>query len=276
MRDIRIIKGRYIVPDEETALKLAGYRSGSPDWETGRARFQELEPEIKRHIQPKAALAFIEDRQERGLFIILTLGSAVTRRADAFFDSRDYLSGVLFDAMAGSCLFAFEKQLLPQIKVICQEKGCGIACRHEAGMDIPLSVQAEAAAAVAAERTLGVRVTEDMVLLPAQSMCIVFDLSRDPSVFRLEHDCRSCTQNHCPTRGGENGCAYTLPQRPKRMADTAGTGHLRPGSLRWQGSMRKMPDPCLSGANPRYRGGCCLFFSRRSAEWLASGLPGYS
>lgn len=205
MRDIRIIKGRYIVPDEETALKLAGYRSGSPDWETGRARFQELEPEIKRHIQPKAALAFIEDRQERGLFIILTLGSAVTRRADAFFDSRDYLSGVLFDAMAGSCLFAFEKQLLPQIKVICQEKGCGIACRHEAGMDIPLSVQAEAAAAVAAERTLGVRVTEDMVLLPAQSMCIVFDLSRDPSVFRLEHDCRSCTQNHCPTRGGETG-----------------------------------------------------------------------
>lgn len=200
MADIRIIRGQRIVPDVEQALQFAGYESKGAAWERAEGMCRDMAPLLRRSLQAKAVLAFTEER----LYVILTLGAAVSRQIDRYQDDGDELAAVLFAAMADTCLFALEQQVLQQLRLICRQKGCGIVCRHEPGSDLPLSVQADAARETAAGRTAGVTVNAAMALSPEKSMSLVFDLCEDPAVFQVKHDCTACPKTDCPQRQAES------------------------------------------------------------------------
>ncbi|MCH4188479.1 MAG: ASKHA domain-containing protein [Megasphaera sp.] len=213
MNDIRIIQGRYTAPDVAMALQLAGYAQGASR-DRAMAVCQRLVPVVRRSIKAKAALAFAPaGRHQQGLYVVMTLGAAVSRQGEHYFHGGNEWEGMLFDALADSCLFTFEKQLLQQIRSICLERHVGIAQRHEAGVDLPLSVQGDAARAVAASRTIGVTVSEDNVLEPMKSMCMVFDLTDDTSQFHMEHDCARCPHQDCPMRRIYSPAAGTTAQQ---------------------------------------------------------------
>lgn len=201
MADIRIIRGQRIVPDVEQALRFAGYESKGAAWERAEGMCRDMAPLLRRSLQAKAVLAFTEER----LYVILTLGAAVSRQIDRYQDDGDELAAVLFAAMADTCLFALEQQVLQQLRLICRQKGCGIVCRHEPGSDLPLSVQADAVRETAAGRTAGVTVNAAMALSPEKSMSLVFDLCEDPAVFQVKHDCTACPKTDCPQRQAESG-----------------------------------------------------------------------
>lgn len=200
MADIRIIRGQRIVPDVEQALRFAGYESKGAAWERAEGMCRDMAPLLRRSLQAKAVLAFTEKR----LYVILTLGAAVSRQIDRYQDDGDELAAVLFAAMADTCLFALEQQVLQQLRLICRQKGCGIVCRHEPGSDLPLSVQADAVCETAAGRTAGVTVNAAMALSPEKSMSLVFDLCEDPAVFQVKHDCTACPKKDCPQRQAES------------------------------------------------------------------------
>ena len=200
MADIRIIRGQRIVPDVEQALRFAGYESKGAAWERAEGMCRDMAPLLRRSLQAKAVLAFTEKR----LYVILTLGAAVSRQIDRYQDDGDELAAVLFAAMADTCLFALEQQVLQQLRLICRQKGCGIVCRHEPGSDLPLSVQADAVRETAAGRTAGVTVNAAMALSPEKSMSLVFDLCEDPAVFQVKHDCTACPKTDCPQRQAES------------------------------------------------------------------------
>lgn len=200
MADIRIIRGQRIVPDVEQALRFAGYESKGAAWERAEGMCRDMAPLLRRSLQAKAVLAFTAER----LYVILTLGAAVSRQIDRYQDDGDELAAVLFAAMADTCLFALEQQVLQQLRLICRQKGCGIVCRHEPGSDLPLSVQADAVCETAAGRTAGVTVNAAMVLSPEKSMSLVFDLCEDPAVFQVKHDCTACPKTDCPQRQAES------------------------------------------------------------------------
>lgn len=200
MADIRIIRGQRIVPDVEQALRFAGYESKGAAWERAEGMCRDMAPLLRRSLQAKAVLAFTEKR----LYVILTLGAAVSRQIDRYQNDGDELAAVLFAAMADTCLFALEQQVLQQLRLICRQKGCGIVCRHEPGSDLPLSVQADAVCETAAGRTAGVTVNAAMALSPEKSMSLVFDLCEDPAVFQVKHDCTACPKTDCPQRQAES------------------------------------------------------------------------
>lgn len=200
MADIRIIRGQRIVPDVEQALRFAGYESKGAAWERAEGMCRDMAPLLRRSLQAKAVLAFTAER----LYVILTLGAAVSRQIDRYQDDGDELAAVLFAAMADTCLFALEQQVLQQLRLICRQKGCGIVCRHEPGSDLPLSVQADAVRETAAGRTAGVTVNAAMALSPEKSMSLVFDLCEDPAVFQVKHDCTACPKTDCPQRQAES------------------------------------------------------------------------
>ena len=203
MNDIRIIQGRYVMPDTAMALRLAGYKPGEA-WNKAMTMCQRLIQIVRRSIQAKAALAFVQlPKGQQRLYVILTLGPIVSRQEQRYFRDGQEVEGVLFSALADSCIFAFEKELLPQIRRLCQEKGQGIAQRHEAGVDMPLSAQNDAIRAVAAGRTLGVTISSEQVLMPLKSMCLIFDLTDDVDIFRMEHDCAACPHLTCDMRSNE-------------------------------------------------------------------------
>lgn len=198
MQDIRIIKGIQIMPDKDTSLSMAGYKKNTPAWNDGAALFDSLQLTLRRMIQPKGAVAFVPEAKKA--YMVLTLGSAVSRQADRFVADHQFTEDLVFNAMADSCLFALEKQVLQQLPRLCQEHGVGIAGRHESGVDIPLDENRAAAEAVAAQRTLNVKLTDDLVFIPEKTMCVVFDLTDDTTVFHTAHSCSSCRKTDCPNR----------------------------------------------------------------------------
>lgn len=198
MPDIRIIKGIQIMPDQRTSLLLAGYKEQSKAWDDGRALFQELVAPLRRTMQPKAAVAFVPDTKKA--YLVLTLGPAVSRQADRFVADHQFMEDLVFNAMADSCLFALEKQVLQQLPRLCQEYGVGISGRHESGVDIPIDENRVAVEAVAAQRTLNVKLTDDLVFLPEKTMCVIFDLTDDTTMFHATHSCGSCRKTDCPNR----------------------------------------------------------------------------
>lgn len=114
MADIRIIRGQRIVPDVEQALQFAGYESKGAAWERAEGMCRDMAPLLRRSLQAKAVLAFTAER----LYVILTLGAAVSRQIDRYQDDGDELAAVLFAAMADTCLFALEQQVLQQLHLI--------------------------------------------------------------------------------------------------------------------------------------------------------------
>lgn len=216
MRDIRIVTGKRIMPDCTVSLRLAGYQP-QVGWEKGEALFQELERMLRITIQPKAAFSMATHAKlGRVLYVVLTLGASVQKKSDAYFTAHEYTRGMLFDAMADSCLFAFEEQLRPQIESFCREHGVGIAKRYESGMNEDMALQQDAAAAVEAERTLGVTCTADDMLLPVKSMSIAYVLSEQTDSFATAHDCQGCTKTDCLMRKHET---YALCRAGIRISE---------------------------------------------------------
>ncbi len=216
MHDIRIVTGKQIMPDCTVSLRLAGYQPQA-GWEKGEALFHELERMLRITIQPKAAFAMAtHTKLGRVLYVVLTLGASVQRKSDAYFTAHEYTKGMLFDAMADSCLFAFEEQLHPLLEAFCREHGVGITKRYESGMNEDMALQQDAATAVEAERTLGVTCTVDDMLLPVKSMSIAYALSEQTDSFATAHDCQSCTKRDCPMREKET---YALCRAGIRVSE---------------------------------------------------------
>lgn len=151
---------------------------------------QNLIQTVRRSIQAKAALAFVQlPAGKQRVYVILTLGPVVSRQEQLYFRDGREVEGVLFSALADSCIFAFEKELLqiggfacgamysttrswrrctPIVTERCRTGGCcwpHVRCNGE---------QSGAASAA------------------LKSMCLLFDLTDDKDMFHMEHDCAAC------------------------------------------------------------------------------------
>ena len=94
MADIRILRGQRIVPDIDQALHVAGYQKANLGRDKSLARCQELVPVLRPLMQAKAVLAFTDDK----VYVILTLGEAVSRQLDRYEKDGDVMDSLLFNA----------------------------------------------------------------------------------------------------------------------------------------------------------------------------------
>lgn len=216
--DIRIINGKPVAPDIEAVLRALGCHRGTPGWEKTAAACRELVPPLRRLVRPKAAFTLAEQDGRPCIFVLLTLGAAVCRRQTQLSESGDTAAALLLGALADQCLFAFEKELQPVLRAFCQEQQCGIAARHEAGVDVPLAVQRTAWELLDAKRTLGLSITPEAMLIPEKTLCLIFAVSSDPSQWHADHDCRQCPKTGCPQRhsdvAAEDGQRVICPPGP--------------------------------------------------------------
>ena len=128
MNDIRLLTGKNIIPDFDTAAGLLGCR-GVESKSGIKAVYETLFPLVKRYMRPKAA--FLIDGQNRYLYVMLTLGSGISRLPQRSDIRNDMLKVMMADAMADSCIFAFEEQILPMLSQSCLLEGFGILRRCE-------------------------------------------------------------------------------------------------------------------------------------------------
>lgn len=196
--------------NRDNVLAQIGCFEDSPIFEEVLDEYHDLEATVLGLAQPKAVVAFghaekefapkIQSEDGRILYAITTVGKELSTLSDSYFKKGDYLKGMLSDAMADGCLFSMEDELIPLIKKICQEEGVGIMHRYEAPHDIPMISQKYAYEATMAHEKIGLNITSGYMLDPVKSNCLVFGVSKDKSLFQLEHDCSKCERYDCPMR----------------------------------------------------------------------------
>lgn len=211
MKDIRIISGKQIRPDFYETTALLGCKTNNSFCQTDvSSLFEKLLLPIQMRLRPKAALlitspssGLTESGFDSGIFlyVMLTIGDGVSRLIETYTAEQEPLKASVANAMADSCLFAFERQLLPVIRQICLEENFGIGGRLEIPRDFSPKVQKEIFHALDAGRTLGLSITSGSMLKPEKSMSLVFALTDDLTADHLKHGCGMCTDNNCPLKG---------------------------------------------------------------------------
>lgn len=130
------------------------------------------------------------------LYYVMTLGHNAQNYVSELFEEGEYLAGMLLNAMADEFLFTAEDAILPQVKKFCMELGVGIENRMEAPKDIPMEFHRYIFQQCQLNKNLGMELSEGYMFDPVKTSCVVFELSKDTSVFNGCHDC-----THCPSFG---------------------------------------------------------------------------
>ena len=210
MKDIRILSGKRITPSIETVTALCGVKMPDAAGNTIQELFLHLLPSVQMRLRPRAALTIDllripsdsgrAQKTVKALFAILTVGDSVSRMIQTAMEQQDMLQALVLDAMADSCLFAFEEQLLPSVQQICFEEGYGIERRIELTKDVPADVQKDIFEALDADRSLGVSMTSGFMLRPEKSMSLLFELTDDTEKQAPGHNCGACSAAGCALR----------------------------------------------------------------------------
>lgn len=174
-----------------------------------REELDEMLPEAYERLEPAAFLGFGDTEGflygedelpgQEALYVICTVGDALSRWSSELFAQGDCLRAMLADAVADDCLFQMDGQLKDRVIALCRERAKGIRRRLEAPHDAPMSIQKKALEVTGAEAD-GIGITEGFMYRPVKSVCQVYLLCGDTKEYRYEHDCSRCPNTSCRMR----------------------------------------------------------------------------
>lgn len=195
-----------------------------------REELEEMLPEAYERLEPAAFLGFGDTEgflcgedelsAQEALYIICTVGDALSRWSSELFTQGDCLRAMLADAAADDCLFQMDEQLKDRVTALCRERGKGIRRRLEAPHDVPMSIQKKALDVTGASEG-GIGITEGFMYRPVKSVCQVYLLSDDTTQCNYEHDCSRCPSTSCRLRKIPGRSPKTAPKTaPEKAQET--------------------------------------------------------
>lgn len=192
-----------------------------------REELEEMLPEAYERLEPAAFLGFGDTEGflcgedelsgQEALYIICTVGDALSRWSSELFAQGDCLRAMLADAAADDCLFQMDEQLKDRVTALCRERGKGIRRRLEAPHDVPMSIQKKALDVTGASEG-GIGITEGFMYRPVKSVCQVYLLSDDTTQCNYEHDCSRCPSTSCRLRKIPGRSPKTAPKTAPEKA----------------------------------------------------------
>lgn len=195
---------------KEMIFKLIDCYPESEIYDEISQEYEALTQEAYERIEPRAVIALGEvpgsianDRLPAGakaLYVITTVGGAVSDWSTRLFAQGDYMAGMLVDAMADDYLFQASESLHPFLTDMCGEIHMGIAGRFEAPTGISMEAQRVAYEVCEAKEALDMNIKSSYMLEPVKSTCQVYLLSEDEKEMRLAHNCRECGRLDCKMR----------------------------------------------------------------------------
>lgn len=199
-----------IVINQAAVFQMVDCRQDSPVYEAIVEAYEELLPMALACAEGRCIYGFGKlseaDASEdypvgtKVIYVISTVGAAISGLSGRMFAEGEYVKGMLADAMADSALFEMEAQWMPELRAFCKAHGVGIRARLEAPNDLPMSVQKTAFEALHAGEELGLEITSGFMYNPVKSSCLVFVVTEDACQFHAEHDCSKCPAVNCKLR----------------------------------------------------------------------------
>ncbi|HJD14116.1 MAG TPA: DUF4445 domain-containing protein [Candidatus Ruminococcus avistercoris] len=206
---IKITKFRKNI-SRETVFQLLNCGEDNPTYQQMTEEFEELLEPVKEKLKPEAVIGFGKvpeelscDKLKTGedvIYVLATVGKAVSEFSSAYFDDGDFLKGMLIDAMADACLFAMDDEIEDVLKHECAKRHIGILSRLEAPEDVPMAAQKAAYDQLDAKESLGISISPSYMYDPVKTSCQVMRVTEDATVFKAQHNCRKCKAKGCTMR----------------------------------------------------------------------------
>lgn len=134
------------------------------------------------------------------IYAVTSIGDGMKQSSTRAFGEGDYVKGMLIDCMADDALFSMEDQLVEKVRELCAEMQMGVLERLEAPHSIPMEAQRVAWEYLELKKRFSIEISQGFMFDPVKTSCQIFVLTKDTSVFRAQHDCRTCPNIHCKMR----------------------------------------------------------------------------
>lgn len=210
MEQFYILDGLTAAIDKETVMNAIDCKQDSPIYEEMTEEYEELWPQMLPLAKPVGIAGFgvLPELGEecaypagtKVLYVVTSIGDAIKQCSSQGFAEGDYVKGMLCDAIADSALFSMEDQVQEKLRAICAEHHVGIVRRMEAPYHMPMQVQHAAWEQLELERRFGIGISSGFMFDPVKTICQVYILTEDTSVFKAQHDCRNCPNVNCKMR----------------------------------------------------------------------------
>lgn len=188
--------------DRADVLRMMELKEDSPVYEEVLEEYEDVKEELEAMCAPAVLIRFgtIPESGERAAFVLLTVGGKLGEYSTQQFETGDCLKGMIADSAADSMLFHLEQPMMEALRQECALRKVGISRRMEAPVDMPMERQKLIFEKTHAEQELGMGISTGYMFRPVKSQGIIFLLTEDPDVFRVQHDCSKCPRLDCPLR----------------------------------------------------------------------------
>lgn len=199
--------------DQEQLFNQMHIREDLWNYETYQRAYHELMEEIPRMIDPKGAYKLVPNRIGKMIHedlsglthlvcSVVTLGPGISRWCTELFAERDYLKGLMIDAIADQMLFNLSDDFYTLIRAdIVEGKHLGLTARYVPDKKrIPVHFQKEILDLTCEQERLRVSVTEDFMYNPIKSLGYVYGADPRICTATKDHDCGLCAKTDCGFR----------------------------------------------------------------------------
>jgi len=202
---------KYILSDVKikhaNVLDILDCHTDSPVYADVMAEYPEVESNFYSLVKPETRILFDEIPSEiadenlpagtKVVYLIHTIGGAVSAYCTQMFQEYDYLKGMLIDAMSSSFLFEMDKRIQDVLKKECGQRGVGISRRLEAPRDLSMLAQKVSCDKLFGEDHAPVKITSAYMLDPVKTNSTIYILTKNAKMFHTELDCSKCQAEHC-------------------------------------------------------------------------------
>lgn len=144
---------------------------------------------------------YIMESCEKSIYCIVTLGHWVDTQVNFYFESYEYLKGMMLNTLADYILFEASNQLYRIISELYKNQNLYLTTRYEPGTTkIPLQFQETILNVINETHQTDLTLTSGFMLEPAKSLAYFYGVSNKNCSHGVDHDCSTCDMVSCPQR----------------------------------------------------------------------------
>lgn len=136
------------------------------------------------------------------VYCMVTLGSGISERSNAYFQEKDFLKGLMIDSIADILVFNASNDYYAIIKEeVFRKNGYALTMRYSPDDSlIPISFQKDILEQVNGRKLMAVDITEGYMYNPVKTLGYLYGADKDIELAKKDHDCVVCSNDICEYR----------------------------------------------------------------------------
>ncbi|KGK85993.1 ASKHA domain-containing protein [Clostridium sp. HMP27] len=192
--------------NKDVVMRCINCKKTSPLYSKVVDIYDEMLNRAKSLVNIKGSFKFVEGEQVEEYFkeyeyfvpCIVTLGEEIIKEISNLFKKNQCMKAIILDEIASQALFNATKEMFDFILKNADEEGLNLTPRLSPGDNsIPLEFQQAILSTFNQEGSLGVSLTEALMLNPIKSMTYYYGAGKDLERCTADHDCKGCGRMNC-------------------------------------------------------------------------------